>query len=90
MYMGLSEPHSSLLLTTVPCQTKLEPVTLNCQCDNGGAVQFVPLYTPFVLRDFGLVAWLFTNRVRDVRHGKEAVYGVAGGGRTASRRAAHR
>ena len=25
-------------------------------------------YTPFVLRDFGLVAWLFTNRVRDVRH----------------------
>ena len=26
------------------------------------------LYTPFVLRDFCLVAWLFTNRVRDVRH----------------------
>jgi hypothetical protein len=25
-------------------------------------------YTPFVLHDFGLVAWLFTNRVRDVRH----------------------
>ena len=25
-------------------------------------------YTPFVLRDFCLVAWLFTNRVRDVRH----------------------
>ena len=25
-------------------------------------------YTPFVLRDFGLVAWLFTNRIRNVRH----------------------
>jgi type II secretory pathway predicted ATPase ExeA len=33
-------------------------------------------YTPFVLRDFRDVLWLFTDRVRDVRHvrAKEAVW----------------
>ena len=33
-------------------------------------------YTPFVLRDFRAVPWLFTDRVRDVRHvrAKEAVW----------------
>ena len=37
---------------------------------DGGAVYRpqLELYTPFVVRDFGVVPWLFTNRSRDVRH----------------------
>ena len=42
-------------------------------------------YTPFVLRDFGDVPWLFTDRVRDVRHvGRRRRCGTTSGDRRAA------